>query len=500
MGKSPYRYFTILGAMRTGSNLLQRTLDQVEGIQAHGELFNPAFIDTPGTKSAFGIEIAERDADPQKFIDAMVTEAGGRTLPGFRLFDGHHDHAIAAVMSDSRAAKIVLKRNPLDSYVSLRIAQETDQWMLMKQRARKSVRIRFDAEEYRTYFARTAAFYQRLERQLKITGQGAFFIEYPEVAELSIINGVFRWLGVEDQLEHIEDTIQRQNPGTLADKVENYEEMVSALAEMGGLHRTGEGSRSDRAAGLRFMHISRRAPLLFAAIPGGANEAILRWMHGIDGADPHRGDFSQILQASSPFITVGNRRALTDWQQTHPGHLAFTVLRHPVARVYDGFMARIFSSGEKTFPRMRSHAAERFGMLIPEDTDRPRDDLIRGGYGPDQHRDAFMAFLDFLRANLGGRTPMRVDAQWAPQHEFVEGFSSAVALGLVMREEDLIAGASYVRKRFDLPNLRNSVLRDRDPEHPFALSEIWNSAIEGQCRTLYARDYFLFGFNDWSPS
>ena len=38
------RYFAIFGAMRTGSNLLERTLASYDGLRTEGELFNPGFI------------------------------------------------------------------------------------------------------------------------------------------------------------------------------------------------------------------------------------------------------------------------------------------------------------------------------------------------------------------------------------------------------------------------------------------------------------------------
>jgi hypothetical protein len=95
---------------------------------------------------------------------------------------------------------------------------------------------------------------------------------------------------------------------------------------------------------------------------------------------------------------------------------------------------------------------------------------------------------------------MRSDALWAPQYEFVEGFSSAVTLNLILREEDLIAGAAYLRKRFDLADVRNAVLRDPHLDHLFAIEDVWSPQVEAQCRGIYGRDYLQFGFKDWKPA
>lgn len=498
MAGAPYRYFAILGMMRTGSNLLQRSLDQFPSITCHGELFNPAFINGPTNQTDFGMTTAERDADPMALIDAMVAIGQRDTLSGFRLFDGHDPQATSAVLQDPSAAKIVLRRNPLDSFVSLKIAKETDQWMLMKQRARRSTRIHFDIAEYRDYLAQSESFYARVHHSLKVSGQTAFAIDYSDVSDLAVLNGLATWLGVDERLDSVEASILRQNPGPLEEKVANYAEMLDLLRNEGGVHRTGEGARSDRAGGLRFMHVTQRAPLLYAAIPGGPNEQVHRWLYGIDGGDPQRDKFATMMETSPPFCSPQNRRALTDWLQTHPGNVCFTCVRHPVARAYDVFMTKFFGSkDEDIFPRIRTHAQERYGMNLPAAGSMDRAALERSGYDVARHRESFVAFLDFLRANLAGRTPMRVDALWAPQYEFIEGFSSAITLSLILREEDLIAGAAYLKKRFSLGDVRNGVLRKSEQNHLFPLDEIWTPQIEAQCRAAYGRDYLQFGFSDW---
>ncbi|MBC7142836.1 MAG: nodulation protein NodH, partial [Rhodobacteraceae bacterium] len=43
----PFDYFVIFAEMRTGSNLLEATLGQVEGLTCHGEVFNPDHMGGP---------------------------------------------------------------------------------------------------------------------------------------------------------------------------------------------------------------------------------------------------------------------------------------------------------------------------------------------------------------------------------------------------------------------------------------------------------------------
>ena len=58
-----FDYFVVLAEMRTGSNLLESNLNAFDGIECHGELFNPGFINTPATERYRDVTLAQRDGD-----------------------------------------------------------------------------------------------------------------------------------------------------------------------------------------------------------------------------------------------------------------------------------------------------------------------------------------------------------------------------------------------------------------------------------------------------
>src|SRR5690606_9672304 len=66
-----FDYFVVLAEMRTGSNLLESNLNAFDGIHCHGELFNPGFINAPGTDSYKGVTFAQREADPWRLMMAV---------------------------------------------------------------------------------------------------------------------------------------------------------------------------------------------------------------------------------------------------------------------------------------------------------------------------------------------------------------------------------------------------------------------------------------------
>ena len=157
-----FDYFVVLAGMRTGSNLLEEQLAAMPGVVSHGELFNPHFFGQPDVNSKWGLSKAARDSDPVRVIGAMREASDG--LSGFRLFYDHDARAIDHVLSDPRAAKIILSRRPIDSYVSLKIARKTGQWWLGDLTSARAAKVPFDAEEYSEFLNNLSAFQTRIDR------------------------------------------------------------------------------------------------------------------------------------------------------------------------------------------------------------------------------------------------------------------------------------------------------------------------------------------------
>ncbi|HKL45859.1 MAG TPA: nodulation protein NodH, partial [Roseovarius sp.] len=83
----PFDYFVVFAEMRTGSNFLESNLNAFDGIECHGEAFNPHFIGYPKTTELLGLTQAERDEEPARLIGAIKGQSQG--IGGFRFF---HDH------------------------------------------------------------------------------------------------------------------------------------------------------------------------------------------------------------------------------------------------------------------------------------------------------------------------------------------------------------------------------------------------------------------------
>ena len=470
-----FDYFVVFAEMRTGSNLLESNLNAFQSFQCHGEAFNPNLIGYPNKTEILGITQAMREGDPARLIDTIKTQSDG--LGGFRFFHDHDPRALNICLEDPRCAKIILIRNPAESYVSWKIAQETGQWKLTNVKRRKDGKASFNSAEFDKHVSDLQSFQLHLLSRLQKTGQTAFYIAYEDLGDLEVINGLARFLGSDEQLDALETKLKIQNPSPLADKVANFEDMAIALAGEDRFNLTRTPNFEPRRGPVVPSFITAHtAPLVYMPIRSGPEAEVTNWMSALDGVEPD--DMPSKL----------SQRELRQWKRQHKGHRTFTVLRHPVARAHTAFCTRVLNRGPDCFTEIRRLLRNFHKLPIP-------------GPGPDEtydrraHRTAFVAFLEFLRANLRGQTSIRVDANWASQTAVLSGMAQFTLPDLILREDEMAQ---------KLPELGRQVGYDTPPavgpaqtDHPFPLSEIYDKEIETLASDIYQRDYVMFGFGKW---
>lgn len=472
---APFDYFVVFAEMRTGSNFLESNLNALDGIECHGEAFNPHFIGYPNRTELLGLTQAERDADPARLIAAIRERSQG--IGGFRFFHDHDPRVLDLVLEDPRCAKIILTRNPLDSYVSWKIAQATGQWKLTNVKRRRDSRVTFDAAEFEMHIARLQAFQVLVLNRMQASGQAAFYLGYEDLQSVAVLNGLARYLGCDSRLDRLDDALIRQNPGTPGEKVANPEEMAAALAGLDPfqLSRTPHFEPRRGAAVPGFI-AAARAPLLYMPVRSGPEAALRRWMADLDGVTEDR------------LTTTLNQKALRHWMRRNPGHRRFTMLRHPVARAHAAFCDKILNDGPGSYHDIRRSLRKLHKLPIPEGA--PGADYDRAA-----HRAAFLGFLAFLDANLAGQTAIRVDPHWATQAAVIEGMAQFGAPDLILREEDMPDNLAALARQLGYRDPPPPPLPASD--RPFALSEIHDDEIERRVREVYQRDYVLFGFGAW---
>lgn len=459
-----FRSFVIFAEMRTGSNLLEATMNGIKQVTCFGEAFNPYMLGWPDNDTLRGMTVDEREADPLKLLALLMDKPGH--LPGFRYFHDHDPRVFDAIMDEPSCAKIILTRNPLDSYVSTRLAWETNQWKLNEGETATPAQIRFDGAEFRQMLDATEQFRLRVQRGLQIRGQSAFWLTYDDLRDAEVMTGMMHWLGRTDlkKVSLAKDQVP-QNPREIAEKVSNFKELQDELRKMDpfALTRIPNFESSRGPAVPTYLAGKAGAGLIFMPVPGGPTEPVLNWLNELGGVQDA---FTQ--------------NSLRQWKRAHPGHRGFTVLRDPVRRAWAAFEDLI----EGPHPELRQVLREVHRVPLPDEQELWK-------IGVDQAQALFLAFLGFLRRNLSGQTRLPVQSGWATQTELVAGFARFACPDAILREDRLEEDLAWLASTIGLKIGKLGV-----PSSEIFPELLTDPEVTKAARQAYLRDYVTFGFDD----
>ncbi|MCV2873829.1 nodulation protein NodH [Defluviimonas sp. WL0050] len=465
-----FDYFVILAEMRTGSNLLEATLTQVDGLHCHGEAFNPDYVGSPKLNALFGMSMADRLKDPLALLHRIRSADG---FNGFRFFFDHEPRVVDAILNDPRCAKIVLTRNPVDCYISLKIAYNTKRWQLTDVKDKIAWKPPFKPAEFEAFLQDRQEFQIRIQNALQITGQTAFYMDYEDSLRPEVINGLLKHLGFEAMIDSVADTLVRQNPEEMADKVRNFPEMEAALQRIdwSNLART-PNFEPRRGPGVPRFIAAAGAPLLYMPIQPLGDGPIRDWLSRL-GKGGLAEDFTQ--------------KTLRAWMRKAPGHRSFTVIRHPLTRAHDIFAAVLDRDGQAD---LRRALRAQYDVALP-----PDEELA--GMSASDYRAALLGFLRFLKVNLNGQTPHRQDMLWASQWTIIQGFAQFAPPDLLCREDRLEQDLAFLCRGAGVKSPPQAPRTE--PLAPVPLAAIHDDELEDAARDAYPRDYVTFGFSRWKP-
>lgn len=464
--------FIILAGMRTGSNFLEESLNLFPGLRCYGEVFNPHFVGHAKKTELFGLSLSEREANPVALIERMKSETDG--IAGFRFFHDHDPRILKYCLNDKTCAKIILSRNPVDTYVSREIALLTNQWRLGDMRSAKSAKIQFSKVKFEKHLAGRQEFYLDVQQALQKRGQTGFYIDYEDISDPEILCGLAGFLGVNAEVKKPSGKTKKQNPSHMKDKVENYPEMVSALASIDYFALSGTPVfEPRRGPAVPSFVAAAFAPLIFMPIKSGPYENVIQWLSAFDE------------NGENGLIEGFSQKTLRQWKRKSKGHQSFAVVRHPVKRLYKAFVKHILLPGPESYVQIHDTLVKNYGLPSSLETADGTPDVAA-------HREAFIRFTNFIKGNLNGQTSIRVDGAWASQAEVLRGMSNFMMPDHILRETDLESGLKYLasfvgRECPELP---------KTPDvSPVPLAELYNSDVEEAVRSAYQRDYMMFGFS-----
>lgn len=484
MSGSPY--FVIFGAMRTGSNLLERTLAELGDTMCFGEAFNPSFVGGPNRAELLGWDVAARDADPAGFLAAMREEGGAR-LPGFRIFEGHAPELTRTLLADPDCRRIILRRDPLQSYLSLKAAQETGQWMLRNPARRIVQRVPFVGVEFDTYRDRLLAHYRWLEAEMRRAGTDALLLDYAELQDRDVLERVARHIGSMGQIPEVQP-ILRQNPEHLADRVTNYDEMCDWL----GLNP--EPRRTVALPDSIAILLCRQAPLALAPLAGPGEEAGLSLLYRLArrsfGAPSL--SYAQLLDPVARGTVFHAGLSTGNLKPELTGRTLITVICHPLVRLHGLFQGELFGKDWFTSVIRRRLVGMHGGIPSPREMAEGTKTLETP-----RHAAAFASFLDLVDAARGGQGDVPDRAAWHPQATLLDTYRKHAQIGAVVPLETLGTFAGRLAADLGVPALPQKhldVFIARAMGEHLGISDVMTPEILARVEQIHAADFERFGY------
>lgn len=445
----PFDAFVIFAEMRTGSNHLEESLRALADVTCHGEVFNPAFIGQRGRDTLLGIDMRAREEDPLALLTAMLD--AGETIAGFRFFHDHDPRVLDPILDAPHIAKIILSRNPVDAYVSRKIAQATDQWRLTDLKQAKSQRVPFDAAEFTEMLADWGAFRAHVRRRLQVTGQTAFHIGHDDINDAEVLSGLARFIGSAGTLDRASPRLKRQNPVPLREKVENLDAMERALSRIDPFGLTHEPEyEAPRGPGVPTFVAHPEAGLLFLPVAGVPQDPVLDWMAGVGGV------------GRAGLVTGMRQKDLRKWLRTHPGYCSFALVSPPAHRVARAYL-RLADGADPA-----AELSRKYGLGFSRTLEGPE----------------LAAFCAFLTGALAGQTSLRVEPDWATQTAILQGMARVLLPQRIIREGD--AAATLSRIAGDMGLSAPDYLPEAAPDLPVPAKDV---------AAAYRRDFIQFGFD-----
>jgi LPS sulfotransferase NodH len=237
---APHR-FVILGAMRSGANVLAANLNQFSGVVCHGRAFDPACVELREgyhRKIAMErIETEKRDAECREFLSRLFSDPDAVAV-GLIMFPGDSPEALDLLLRDRDVRKILLRRSLFHAYASLLIAKQTDVWRIMANGTTPAApaptpKVRFVTAEFERYKKQIDSQEGHVLSLLRDTGQSFFRIWYQKVNNLESINELAKFVGLDTSISALSPHTLKQNPHDIKQKVENWREMFSYARQNG---------------------------------------------------------------------------------------------------------------------------------------------------------------------------------------------------------------------------------------------------------------------------
>ena len=235
--------FIIVGAPRTGSTLLVKTLNNLNGVCCHGELLGPENV--RGYEDGFDLVKAsksereartqrllqERNTDPVDFIDRILT--ADHTATGFKAlysaFLNPRWREVIAFLQTTPAIKFIhlTRKNTLRRYISEQILLEGGpNHSGAGGKSDMPIKVRVDIDAFLRRSSQIAA--EGNEISSLLAKQAVLDITYEELSAdtAATVARVCEFLALANSPSDIKPALNKVGAANLRDSVSNYQELL----------------------------------------------------------------------------------------------------------------------------------------------------------------------------------------------------------------------------------------------------------------------------------
>lgn len=235
--------FVIVGAPRTGSTLLVKTLNGLDGVCCHGELLGPDqvrgyedgadLINMSQQQRTSRLQrlLQERNADPIGFIDRALhrpdSATGFKALYGAFLDPRWHDVVHALLARESVRFIHLTRNNGLRRFVSEQILlQGGPNHSAAGGRSEAPIKVAIDIEAFIRRTAELEA--QSCALESMVSARPVLEIHYEALAAdtAATVAQVCQFIGLDIDASTIEPALKKVGVADLKDAVSNYQELL----------------------------------------------------------------------------------------------------------------------------------------------------------------------------------------------------------------------------------------------------------------------------------
>jgi len=225
--------FVIFTMPRSGSTWLVNLLRSHPQIQCHGELFQRDQIVTNDRLLRRPPFFRFRRAAPGLFLRFAYSRRLGARAVGLKMLNDQAPAQQAYLVQRRDVRKVLLRRgNILAAYSSLRVALETDQWIVPKGGNATKKTIRFDSKDYERYARKRSTYYDRRRAELESAGGPFIEVLYETLSQPGTHRAILDFLGVDPDID-LKSGVRRQNTPRIIDRFSNPDDVRRHMAEIG---------------------------------------------------------------------------------------------------------------------------------------------------------------------------------------------------------------------------------------------------------------------------